>query len=555
MGNYQASPNHTETSNCPEITILRDVLRLPNRTWFNRASTRADVYTTFRVLPPVPHRTYLRRCGAPRRKAHIATLTLKSEIEAHDRKQSRQPSLRLLHCSSAAFDHDIRELDTSADYYPLSFTEYGIPALSGVPRLLEMDPVHSAQMQHLQELLARLLTLDQLLGSVPLQQQRNLDLEAALSTTSRDLKLQGDVARYTTLSSDVEELYRILNRIPRFDLIPATLLYIFKTSWQGRIYQNLYRHSDVAKPRDPTCSEVLHLLPKLDRILETSLSIKISSIVALVPPFRFLDLPTELRLCAYAYILPRQPYLTLINVEPRRHALPRYDLAILRTCRRIYSELINHFYKDQVLVMNVYNIDDYSWAIKSTSPRDRLLVLNMRRDVRSCFQRLEIRLLDMKDPDTDRKGSYWEAMERDIWEWDGDAWQNLSDFWNSDTYFTETIEAFPDLKSATISFELKEVSFRGWWGAWRKMLGDIAKYLISEMPQHVEVKWDFQATSHPDLWKLDEEGLLKFNEDEYRLMEIVKGVVAEETAKKGGTVQLGKGLIKDSTPWTKPLRE
>lgn len=38
--------------------------------------------------------------------------------------------------------------------------------------------------------------------------------------------------------------------------------------------------------------------------------------------------------------------------------MPRYDLAALRTCQRIHGELVDHFYKDQVLVINVYDMGD-----------------------------------------------------------------------------------------------------------------------------------------------------------------------------------------------------
>jgi hypothetical protein len=69
-----------------------------------------------------------------------------------------------------------------------------------------MDPVLLAQLQHTQELLVRLFTLDQLLGFVPLQQQRNLGLEAIISEDFKDPRLEGVAARYTTLSWDIREL-------------------------------------------------------------------------------------------------------------------------------------------------------------------------------------------------------------------------------------------------------------------------------------------------------------------------------------------------------------
>jgi hypothetical protein len=113
----------------------------------------------------------------------------------------------------------------------------------------------------------------------------------------------------------------------------------------------------------------------------------------------------------------------------------------------MYDELVGDFYKDQTLVMNIYDIEQSYWAIQKTSPRDRRLALNMKTETRSCFKKLEIRLLDMKDPNAYRKGPYWEFMKNDIW--------------NSDLYFTETIEAFQNLENVTVSFEIEEVNLSG----------------------------------------------------------------------------------------------
>lgn len=225
---------------------------------------------------------------------------------------------------------------------------------------------------------------------------------------------------------------------------------------------------------------------------------------------------------AYAYILPRQQYLTLLNVEPSRHALPRYNLATLRICRRIHNELVDHFYKDQVLVMNVYDPRDCAWAFKKNSPRDRLIAHNMRKETRSCFKKLEIRILDTDEPNFDRRGSYWEA--------------NKTDLWDCDEYFTETLEAFPDLESATVSFEIGENKLRYWTG-WYHAIGIIAQFLISSIPERIQIQWDFQPTSDPDLQELAEE--------EEEIMYEAKRMVAEETAKRGGTVQLGTRIIKE----------
>jgi hypothetical protein len=68
----------------------------------------------------------------------------------------------------------------------ISLIEANIPAVSGVFGEPVMDPVLSAQVQHMQELLVPLIALDQVPNSVPSQQQRNLDLEASLSEGFKD---------------------------------------------------------------------------------------------------------------------------------------------------------------------------------------------------------------------------------------------------------------------------------------------------------------------------------------------------------------------------------
>lgn len=186
----------------------------------------------------------------------------------------------------------------------------------------------------------------------------------------------------------------------------------------------------------------------------------------------------------------------------------------------MHNELVEHFYKDQVIVMNVYDPRDCAWAFKKNSPRDRLIAQKMRIETRSYFKKIEIRVLDMEEPNTDRKGPYWEA--------------NQTDIWDSDGYFTETLETFPNLKTATVSFEIGENKIR-YWSGWYNALGYVAEFLIESIPKHIQIQWDFQPTSDPDLQELAGE--------EEDMMYDLKKVVAKETIKKGGTVKLGTRLI------------
>lgn len=129
----------------------------------------------------------------------------------------------------------------------------------------------------MRKLTSQLLALDRLLSSVPSHREQDLDLDTGFSGPA---KSPSPNEKDQSCTVEVGELYKIVDAIPRYDLIPATLIHICKTSWQGRIYQNMYRRSDVDNVRHPTFSEVLKLLPKLDQLLETSLSDKVDAVVS-----------------------------------------------------------------------------------------------------------------------------------------------------------------------------------------------------------------------------------------------------------------------------------
>ena len=117
---------------------------------------------------------------------------------------------------------------------------------------------------HTQRLRAQLRALDRILGSVPLEQRNGLKVHDAL-TEAPDTEKPGPLREifYTT---------------PRAELIPKILVDIYDASLENRTYQNVYRHSDPTKSRDPTCSEVLRLLPNLDSLLQLALSNKFEAI-------------------------------------------------------------------------------------------------------------------------------------------------------------------------------------------------------------------------------------------------------------------------------------
>lgn len=191
----------------------------------------------------------------------------------------------------------------------------------------------------------------------------------------------------------------------------------------------------------------------------------------------------------------------------------------------MYSELVDDFYKDQTLVMNVYDMMDFSWAFLKTSPRDRHVVLNMREETRSCFKRVELRILDTEDPETYRKGQHWELM------------RDFEHIYYCDEYFTEILEAFPSLEIATVSYEIDAHNLK-WWGGWWYATRNTVTFLVENIPKRIEIRWDFRPTSDPDLKELAEE-------DGVLLMDNLKNIVIEETAEVGGTIQLGRSIVRE----------
>ena len=156
-----------------------------------------------------------------------------------------------------------------------------------------------------------------------------------------------------------------------------------------------------------------------------------------------------------------------------------------RTCRQIHSELVKHFYKDQTLVVDIYEIHESCWALSKTRARGSSIAFSIRKETRSYFKSLEIRLLTCKDPNICRKGPHWAAHETADWE----------------TMFEYTLKAFPNLETALVSFELEENLLRYWTG-WVNSLVLVAQWLVLNIPRKIDLRWNFQPTSNSDLQAL-----------------------------------------------------
>lgn len=298
-----------------------------------------------------------------------------------------------------------------------------------------------------------------------------------------------------------EAFYLLVKSLSRPDLIPDTYIAAYSALSCGRPYVNRYYVSDAKKGPDPTFSEIRPLLGAIDVLCQTNLKAALNHQEASIRPFPFLDLPAELRLLTYTFLLPREPHLALLHQPHREHKTPRIRLDILRVSRQVHDETVKYFYEKRTLFL-VAARDKASLTLSNHYlSRFYETVAAMNPRTRQLFRKLEIQIAYLSGQSTTLKAypsvSFVADPMRDLF------------------------RLLPQLDTLVIAFGPNPFIAGENWGVIREKL-ETVYWLIECIPPAIRVQWDLTRAF-----------TTRFKVDERPLRRIVA---------KRGTVRMGESL-------------
>jgi hypothetical protein len=214
-----------------------------------------------------------------------------------------------------------------------------------------------------------------------------LELHPALRPTDTPAPSTG----LSTYVRGAEDVYHLLNHLPRPDLVPSVYLDAYTSALHARPFTN----TDQAP-----FSAIRLLLPRLDEFCATNLSSFYQAAEPNIQPFPFLRLPTELRLRVYDYLAPKISHLELTpytyfdsansTTSRQRNRSPRCDLTLLRVSRKLNHEFVKHVYLNRVLFLslahdpNATSLSDSHFAYRYEA------LLSLRPSIRALLTHIEI---------------------------------------------------------------------------------------------------------------------------------------------------------------------
>lgn len=111
-----------------------------------------------------------------------------------------------------------------------------------------------------------------------------------------------------------------------------------------------------------------------------------------VKPFPFLQLPAELRLHVYSYLLPREPHIALLHQPHRDHRPPRLRLDIMRANKQVHNEVVEYLYEKRTLFMIVARDRESPTLTNEYLSRYYETLASMPTQTRQHFTKLEIQI-------------------------------------------------------------------------------------------------------------------------------------------------------------------
>lgn len=234
--------------------------------------------------------------------------------------------------------------------------------------------------------------------------------------------LQGASPR--TYVNGSEEVYFLTKSLPWPSKIPEVFAEAYSQVLQLRPFTNTYIVRDFTQVTPeffssasarfaPIFSKIRPLLPELDMLCDTTLntffqkadekgmssSRSFSQVTdhITVKPFAFMQLPTELRLQVYDYLVPTRAFVHLYSKEfPMLDRNPPSCLEIMRVNKQLHEETTKHFFDKPTLLIEACKESrlhqTQGFFTKHTTGEYVALVTSMSPEVKRRFTRLELRI-------------------------------------------------------------------------------------------------------------------------------------------------------------------
>ncbi|KAH6613085.1 hypothetical protein C7974DRAFT_75516 [Boeremia exigua] len=259
----------------------------------------------------------------------------------------------------------------------------------------------------------KLQTLNDALIRTPFDEHKLLNFDEMLEKVT-----------LSTCVESSEELYLVTKKLLRPEEIPNVYVRAYTEILCSRHFTNVYLPrppigaKTIANRFAPTFSSINTAIPALDVICETSLDELFRNAEQNLKPFPFLQLPSELRLQVYDYLVPYVPYIpTSSRKFPRRDGSLPENLSIMRTNKQIYEEVDDHCFNRSVLLIKASRVTtsaatQHHFATDTEQDyADRYTSLSYSRIGRRITQ-LEIQILPTEESRKDSLRDSWQMADK-----------------------------------------------------------------------------------------------------------------------------------------------